>query len=154
MSNSGVTNNRDLALLLLRVGVGVIFIVSGWGKLTGMEGTQQFFGSIGIPLAGFMAWVVALVEFLGGLMVLIGYKIRIPAVLLAIVMLVAILTVKLGADNVFQGMRLELMLLLTSLALAMTGTGKYSLDDTLEKSPAPEPGSDPQSHSRPDPDQI
>jgi putative oxidoreductase len=138
MSNSGITNNKDLALLLLRVGVGIIFIVSGWGKLTGMEGTQQFFGSIGIPLAGFMAWVVALVEFLGGLMVLIGYKIRIPAVLLAIIMLVAILTVKLGGDNVFGGMRLELMLLLTSLALAILNTGRYSLEDMLDKSPVPD----------------
>ncbi len=136
MSNSGITNNRDLALLLLRIGVGVIFIVAGWGKLTGIEGTQQFFGSIGIPLAGFMAWVVALIEFLGGLMILIGYKIEIPAVLLAIIMLVAILTVKLGGDNGFGGMRLELLLLLTSLALAMTGTGQYSLDDKLDKSPA------------------
>lgn len=136
MSNSGISNNRDIALLLLRVGVGVIFIVAGWGKLTGIEGTQQFFGGIGIPLAGFMAWVVALIEFLGGLMILLGYKIEIPAVLLAIIMLVAILTVKLGGDDVFSGMRLELMLLLTSLALAMTGTGSYSLDDRLDKSPA------------------
>lgn len=147
MSNYGITKNKDLALLLLRVGVGVIFILSGWGKLAGMEGTQQFFGNIGIPLPGMMAWVVALVEFLGGLMVLAGYKIKIPAVLLAIVMLVAILTVKLGGDNVFQGMRLELMLLLTSFALAIMNTGEYSLDAMLDKSPAPDSGSDPHSHS-------
>lgn len=159
MSNSGIQKNKDLALLLLRLGVGVIFIVSGWGKLTGMEGTQQFFGSIGIPLPGLMAWVVALVEFLGGVMVLIGYKIKIPAVLLAFIMLVAILTVKLGGDNVFGGMRLELMLLLTSLSLAVLGTGDYSLDSTLEKSSAPAQesgsGTDPysQSHSHSEPDE-
>ena len=63
---------HDLALLLLRIGVGVVFIVAGWGKLTGIEGVQGFFGDLGIPLAGMMAWVVAIVEFVGGLMVLTG----------------------------------------------------------------------------------
>ncbi|MBO6585281.1 MAG: DoxX family protein [Gracilimonas sp.] len=123
--------NKDLAKLLLRIGVGVIFIIAGWSKLSGIEGVQGFFGNIGIPLPGVMAWVVALVEFVGGIMVLVGYKVEIPGILLAFTMLVAILTVKMGGDNGFSGMRLELMLLLTSLALSMMGTGKYSLDDML-----------------------
>lgn len=134
MNNAGLMKNKDLALLLLRIGVGLIFIVSGWGKLAGIEGVQSFFGNIGIPLPSVMAWVVALVEFLGGIMVLTGYKIQIPAILLAIVMLVAIFTVKLGGDNVFSGMRLELMLLLTSLSLSMMGSGQYSIEAMMSKS--------------------
>ncbi|MDR9419121.1 DoxX family protein [Gracilimonas sp.] len=130
--------NKDLALLLIRIGVGVIFILAGWGKLTGIEGTQQFFGNIGIPLAGVMAWVVALVEFLGGIMMLVGYKVEIPGILLAITMLVAIFTVKMGGDGGFSGMRLEIMLMLTSLAISMMGTGSYSLEASLDKSPAAE----------------
>lgn len=126
--------NKDLAVLLLRIGVGVIFIVSGWSKLSGIEGVQGFFGNIGIPMAGFMAWVVALVEFVGGIMMLVGYKVEVPGILLAIIMLVAIFTVKMGGDGGFSGMRLEIMLLLTSLALSMMGTGKYSLDDKLDSS--------------------
>lgn len=133
MSNTGMLKSNDLALLLLRLGVGVIFIVAGWGKLTGIEGTAGFFGNLGIPMPGIMAWVVALVEFLGGIMMLVGYKVRIPGVLLAITMLVAILLVKLGGDNPFRGMRLELMLLLSSLALSIMSTGKYSLDAVLDK---------------------
>ena len=133
MSTAGLLKNKDLALLLIRIGVGAIFIVSGWGKLNGIEGTQGFFGNVGIPLPGIMAWVVALVEFIGGIMVLVGYKVQAPGILLAIIMLVAILVVKLGGDNVFRGMRLELMLLLTSLALSMLGTGKYSLDANMGK---------------------
>lgn len=134
MSNSSITKNHDLALLLLRIGVGLIFIVAGWGKITGIEGTQQFFGNIGIPMAGIMAWVVAIVELVGGLMVLIGYRIQIPALMLATVMLVAILTTKLGNDNMFRSMRLDLILLLVNLSLAILGSGKYSLDDKLNKS--------------------
>jgi putative oxidoreductase len=127
-------NNKNIAVLLLRIGVGVIFIVAGWGKLTGIEGVQGFFGNIGIPLAGIMAWVVALVEFIGGIMILVGYKVQVPGILLAFTMLVAIFTVKMGGDGGFGGMRLEIILLLTSLALSMMGTGTYSLDATLDKS--------------------
>ena len=124
---------KDHAYLLLRIGVGLIFIMAGYGKLTGIEGVVGFFGNIGIPMPSIMAWVVAIVEFVGGIMVLVGYRIQIPAVLLAIIMLVAIITVKLGADNVFQSMRLELMLLLASLFIATSGSGKYSLDDSMGK---------------------
>lgn len=125
--------NKTIAVLLLRIGVGVIFIVAGWGKLTGIEGVQGFFGNIGIPLAGIMAWVVALVEFLGGIMVLVGYKVEVPGILLAFTMLVAIFTVKMGGDGGFSGMRLEIILMLASLAIAMMNTGSYSLDNMLNK---------------------
>lgn len=119
----------DLALLLLRVGVGVIFIVSGWGKLTGIEGVTGFFGNIGVPMPFIMAWVVALVEFFGGIMVLLGAYTKIPYLLLAIIMLVAIFLVKL--PDGFSGLRLELMLMLTSLALFFIGNGNYSVDHKI-----------------------
>jgi putative oxidoreductase len=131
MDQNNLSKYHDVAHLLLRIGVGIIFILAGWGKLTGIEGVQEFFGNIGIPLAGIMAWVVALVEFVGGLMVLFGAKIRIPAILLAIIMVVALLTTKLGGE--FSAARLDLMLLLTSSALAILGSGKYSVDAMMNK---------------------
>jgi len=131
MNNKDFSKYSDLALLLLRLGVGLIFVVAGWGKLTGIEGVQGFFGNLGIPMAGIMAWVVAIVEFVGGLMVLFGIKIRIPSLLLAFVMVVALLTTKLGGE--FSAARLDIMLLLTSLALAILGSGKYSVDSMIGK---------------------
>ncbi|WP_340104747.1 DoxX family protein [Rhodohalobacter sp. 8-1] len=132
MNFQGMKKLNDLAPLLLRIGVGVIFIVAGWGKLNGIEGVQGFFGDLGIPLPGLMAWVVAIVEFFGGLMVLLGAYIRIPAMLLAFTMVVAILTTKLGGE--FSAARLDIMLLLTTLALFFLGSGKYSVDDKLDRS--------------------
>lgn len=118
---------HDIGLLLIRIAVGIIFIHAGWGKVTGIEGTQGFFGNIGIPAPALMAWFVALLELIGGIMVLVGVKIRIPAVLLAITMLVAILTTKLGGDDPFRAMRLDLVLMLASVALALTGPGRLSV---------------------------
>ena len=128
-------NNKNLALLLLRIGVGLIFVLAGWGKLTGIENVQGFFGNVGIPMAGIMAWVVAIVEFVGGIMVLIGYKIKLPSLLLAFIMIVAILTVKLGGDGGFSGMRVDIMLLVSSSAIAILGSGGYSVEGMLNKSP-------------------
>lgn len=120
----------DLAPLLLRIGVGVIFIIAGWGKITGIEGVQGFFGNIGIPLPELMAWVVAIVEFVGGIMVLLGAYAKIPYLLLAFIMLVALFTTKLGGE--FSAARLDLMLLLANLALFFMGSGKYSVDEKLK----------------------
>lgn len=127
------TNNKqqDIAILLLRIGVGCIFIYAGWGKLTGIEGTQGFFGNIGIPLPGIMAWVVAIIEFVGGLLVLLGAYTRVPHLLLAFIMLVAIITTKLGDG--FGAARLDFMLLLANLALFLLGSGRYSIDDILSR---------------------
>lgn len=129
MKGNILSKYNDLALLLLRLGVAAVFIYHGWGKLTGIEAVQGFFGSIGIPLAGIMAWVVAIVEFLGGIMVLVGYKIRIPAILLAIVMVVAIVTVKLGGG--FEGARVDILLLVMTVSLFILGSGDYSVDAKL-----------------------
>lgn len=118
---------QDIALLLLRIGVGIIFIHAGWGKVTGIEGTQGFFGNIGIPAPVIMAWFVALLELVGGIMLVAGLKVRIPALLLAITMLVAILTTKLGGDDIFRAMRLDLILMFASLALALTGAGRLAV---------------------------
>lgn len=122
---------HDLALLLLRIGVGVVFIVAGWGKLTGIEGVQGFFGNLGIPLAGMMAWVVAIVEFFGGLMVLTGLYAKIPNLLLAVIMVVALFTTKLDGD--FSAARVDILLLLMTLALAILGSGKYSINSMIGK---------------------
>lgn len=131
MNDQNLEKYHDVALLLLRIGVGVIFIVAGWGKLTGIEGTQGFFGNLGIPLPGLMAWVVAIIEFFGGLMVLIGAYIRIPTLLMAIIMIVALLTTKLGGE--FSAARVDLLLMLMSSSLFILGSGKYSIDAMLNK---------------------
>ena len=84
------------APLVIRIALGIIFMVHGAQKLFGVfegggiEGTAQFLQSMGVVPALFWAWIVALVEFFGGLFVLIGLFVRITSVLLIINMAVGI----------------------------------------------------------------
>src|SRR5689334_17142033 len=63
------TDRNDLALLLLRLIVGVVFLVHGGQKLFvfGFGGVTGFFTQSGIPLPGITGPLVTLVEFFGGL---------------------------------------------------------------------------------------
>ncbi len=116
---------KNIGLFTLRLAVGVIFVVSGWGKLTGMESTIGLMENIGLPGAVFWAYLVAFVEFLGGLAVIIGVYLRCFAKLLAVIMLVALLTVKIKAG--FKAARLDIILLGSSIALACLGGGSWQL---------------------------
>ena len=64
----------DLAMAIIRVVVGLAFFMHGWQKVftIGMSGVGGFFGSLGIPAAGFFAIVVSLLELLGGLALILG----------------------------------------------------------------------------------
>lgn len=115
-------HNPDIGLLLMRVALAAVFIVHGWMKLSNMEATVSFFGSIGLP--ALLAWAVAIIEFVGGIMVLLGVYMCIAGGLLAAVMLGAIITVK-GSMGFVGGYEFDLVLLLLALGLASVGPGKY-----------------------------
>lgn len=117
---------KKYATLILRLVVAYVFIVHGWGKLTGIAGTAGFFGKLGIPAAALFAWVVALVEFGGGILVLVGIFTRVSALLLAVTMVVAILVHE-------GGFELELTLLGMSVALMLLGNGPVSIGGGSEE---------------------
>ncbi|MDP3698456.1 MAG: DoxX family protein [Nanoarchaeota archaeon] len=129
--------------LFLRLGVGIIFFVHGVGKLfnigptaLGISGTANFFVGIGIPVALFFAWVVALVETLGGAALLLGLFTRYAALLLAIDMLTALLVFHLpkGFSILNGGYEFVLLLLLANVSLLLSGAGqKWNLGKKFEK---------------------
>lgn len=119
-------SNVDLGLLLVRIAVGVIFISHGFGKLMNIEGTTGFFMSLGIPMAGVFAWVVALVELLGGIALVTGLFVKVSGLLLATTMVVAIATAKWPSGG-FGKSEYEIVLLFCNLAFLFAGAGKYAL---------------------------
>ena len=112
-----------LGLFIIRLVAGTIFMFHGIQKLSSMEGTIAFFASLGF--GAFLAWVVALVETIGGLALILGYWSKFFSALLAVVMTVAILKVKLSMG--FAKAEIDLMLLATTIAVLFSGCGRYSI---------------------------
>ena len=134
MSNA---SEQSWAVTILRVVVGIVFLAHGWQKLFGMgfHGVAGFFGSVGIPVPFVAAVIVTLVEFLGGIALIIGLLTRWAAALTAFDILVAILTVHLknGFFDQRHGVEFPLTLLAACILLAMMGPGAASVDGALAK---------------------
>ncbi len=118
-------NMAAVGLLALRIAVGIIFINAGWMKLHMIDQVAAMFGGMGIPLAGVMAWVVALVEFVGGIAVLLGVYTKEVAKLLAIIMVVALLTAHRAGP--LSAATPAIAMLGATLALAGVGAGPWRL---------------------------
>ncbi len=133
MLAQGLSRYSEWSALFLRLAVGVIFIAHGRQKLFGgLSGFGQYLESLGVPLPGIFAVLVALVEFLGGICLLLGLFTRWAALLLAINMLVAILRVHLPHGLTGPGgFEFPLVLLAAALSLALTGPQKLSLERSL-----------------------
>ena len=143
MLDNVVKKYASWSTLFLRLGVGIIFLVHGVGKLfaigptaLGIGGTANFFASLGIPAAWLFAWVAALVETLGGVALLLGIFTRYAASLLAVDMLTALLVFHLpkGFSILNGGYEFVLLLLLANLSLLLSGAGqKWNLGKKWEK---------------------
>ena len=119
---------QPLGFLALRVVLGVIMIAHGYGKFFGgLHKHAEFVASLGIP--GWMAYLSAGAEFLGGILLVIGLITRIAAVAVCINMLVAIFKVHLHNGLLGQaGYQFPLALAAMAFAIIFTGAGPISLD--------------------------
>jgi putative oxidoreductase len=131
MMAAGLTQAQGWGITVLRVVVGIVFLAHGGQKLFvwGFSNVAGFFGQVGIPLPMLAAIVVTLVEFLGGLALLVGLCTRWAAIPLALNMLGAMLTVHLKAGFFLpDGYEFVLTLLAANVALALLGSGEASLE--------------------------
>ena len=134
MNTSGITPLQGWGITIMRVVVGIIFLAHGGQKLFiwGFGGVAAFMGRVGVPAPMLAGIVVTLVEFLGGLALLLGLFTRWFAIPLAIDMSVAILAVHLrGGFFLPNGYEFALTLLAANVALALLGSGEASVDSLL-----------------------
>jgi putative oxidoreductase len=131
------TNRYDIALLLLRAIVGAVFVAHGAQKLFSMFGGQGLdavaasMAASGLEPGMFFAVLAGVLEFGGGLLLLVGLLTPFAALILVGIMIVAIATVTGPSGFVVVGgvgYEFNLVLMVASIALAIAGAGRLSLD--------------------------
>lgn len=130
------TRTLDFGLLLIRAALGTIMVAHGAQKLFtfGYGGVVGAMTQMGLPAPQVAAALIIAAEFGGGLLVLAGLATRFAAASFAFAMLVATVQVHLAAGFFLPaGYEFTLMLALTSIGLAFTGAGAYSLDALVRR---------------------
>jgi putative oxidoreductase len=136
-----------IAPLLLRLTVGVIFVVTGWGKLHTLDKVTEYFASLNIPMPGFNARLAACTEFFGAILMMVGLGTRLVALPMGFTMVVAILTAKreeLDGLGTLLGFE-EWHYLVMCIVLVLIGPGPLSLDALIARrfarptTPVPKP---------------
>jgi putative oxidoreductase len=123
---------KPLALLMLRAGVGIVFIFHGYPKLfTHTHEIMGVFGKMGFPQ--FFVYIAGVLEFFGGMVLILGLFTRVAALLLAGEMAVAVLKVHLpqGAITDVKNYEFPMVLCVACFALATIGAGLISLDHAI-----------------------
>ena len=128
----------DAALLLIRLMLAAVFMFHGAQKLfgsfegPGMAAWTESLTKMQVPMPAVAAWVSALTEFGGGLLVAIGLLTRLVTIPMIINMAVAIIMVHPGAFSSQKGgMEFPLTLAVMLTALLIAGPGRWSVDGMI-----------------------
>jgi putative oxidoreductase len=128
-------NLVDISLFILRLALGLVFVLHGLQKVfgmfggPGMEGFTGFMGSLKLAQPAVWAWAVAIGELAGGIFLALGILPRVSAAVLALIMAGAVVFVH-GSNGYFAangGYEYPLLIFMVSVALIFSGGGRLSL---------------------------
>ncbi|WII73507.1 DoxX family protein [Bdellovibrio sp. 22V] len=126
------TKQDDLALAMLRVFIGATMAFShGLGKIPPPEMLVQGVSSLGFPMPEMFAWSAGLAEFVGGLLLAIGFLTRPAAAFVVFTMGVAAFAVH--AADPFAKKEMALLYFFAALFFVLHGAGRWSVDHLLTK---------------------
>jgi putative oxidoreductase len=127
----------DLWYPMIRIAIGLILFIHGWGKLTGagLGGVTGYMGKLGLAPSGGFAFAAIFLETVGALCIAAGLFTRFFAAALAIELGLAFLVVHMSKGFAVGGGGYEYVLLLgvVMFAIALRGGGPYSVDRMIGK---------------------
>jgi putative oxidoreductase len=82
-------NTQGFPLVIARILLALMFVLAGFGKLTGLEGTAGYIASKGLPAPMLLAIAAGVVELVAGVLLIVGWQARWAALALAAFTLVA-----------------------------------------------------------------
>ena len=115
-------------ITVVRIMTGLLFAIHGYQKFAGgIGGVATFFAKISIPFPGLMAPFIAILELVGGILLILGVGTRVLGALFGVEMLVTTLWVKIPAQG-WNASDLDRMLLVACVLLVLAGPGAAALD--------------------------
>lgn len=126
---------HDYGPPLGRIMIAAIFVISGFGKLMDPGGTAGYIASQGLPMPQVLAWAAIVVEILGGLMLVVGFKVRAAAlVIFLFTLVVTVIFHPWWADPAQEIAFLKNLAILGALLyVAAHGAGKLAVDADKEE---------------------
>lgn len=129
MEENQLPNKNELSFFIIRLVLGLTFFAHGLRKFQdGIHNTENFFNSLGI--FDWLAYPVAILELVGGILVILGLGTRIISTLFSLLMAGAIITVKFD-QGFIGGYEFDLLLLAVSLFFVVNNSQSISLDKFL-----------------------
>jgi len=126
--------------LVGRILIALIFVVSGFGKISGFEGIVGYIASKGLPLPEFAAMAAVVIELGGGLMVMFGWKARWAAAAMFVFTAVAALIFHnfwavpaVQSQNQMIHFMKNVSMLGGLLYVIVYGSGPFSVDSTRDR---------------------
>ncbi|HEY4933819.1 MAG TPA: DoxX family protein [Terriglobales bacterium] len=135
----GAASLQSVFLLLVRLYWGWQFCQTGWGKLHNLPHVIEFFTSLGIPAPALNAYFVSSLEFVGGILLILGLGGRLVALPLTIDMIVAYVTADRAALLSFFSKPEDFYnvtpftFLMASLIVLIFGSGRFAVDYLIER---------------------
>jgi putative oxidoreductase len=128
-----LAKHADFGLLIGRLGVGAIFVVFGWHKLSGGQAAWTHYGhamaSVGINfMPNVWGLIAALSEFAGGILIVVGFFFRPAATLIALTMLVAFVSTFRGHPHHFEQYSRSIEMFCIMIVFLFVGPGKFSFE--------------------------
>jgi putative oxidoreductase len=115
--------------LIARVSLGMLFLIAGWNKITGLEGTVSQIASVGLPVPGLLALCAIVIEIGCSIALILGYYARYAALVLGAFVVLATLMFHTDLANPLQQiMALKNLSIIGGLLMVyMYGPGPKSL---------------------------